>query len=83
MTPRERDIMSCLVRYPEQAGVISDMGAEPLLKCAFARNLWKKIMLRQTKRPVMDCRELNAPSGTAAGGWRPPHERGRMPNCRL
>ena len=77
MTPRERDILSCLVRYPEQAGVISDMGAEPLLKCAFARNLWEKIMatpdetagygLQGAERAFWDrCRGLEAPPRTRA-----------------
>jgi len=72
MSPRERDIISCLVRYPEQADVINDMGAGPLLRSSFARSLWDKIMatpdetagygLQGAERAFWDhCRGLEAP----------------------
>lgn len=72
MSPRERDIISCLVRYPEQADVINDMGASPLLRSSFARSLWDKIMatpdetagygLQGAERAFWDhCRGLEAP----------------------
>ncbi len=43
MSGLEKDIMRCVVRYPERIGDMASMGAQRMLSSPFARSLWTKI----------------------------------------
>ena len=76
LSPIEKEILRCAVRYPEHATDIANMGADLLLASPFARNLWTKVAqarpgeagydLEGEERAFWDrCRGLEAPERTA------------------
>lgn len=71
LSTSEMEILRVIIRYPDRLADVRDMGADMLLKSAFARSLWQKIEnegesagyeLEGQARQLWDrCRGLEAP----------------------